>query len=72
ATIVIEMAAVFGFPLSTTQVISSSVMGAGAAFRPKMIRWTVAKDMGMAWLITIPVSGLIAAAFFYVEARIFL
>jgi phosphate/sulfate permease len=72
ATIIIETAAVLGFPLSTTQVISSSVMGAGAAFRPKMIRWKVANDMAMAWLITIPMSGLIAAAFFYLEKLIFL
>lgn len=72
ATLIIETAAVFGFPLSTTQVISSSVMGAGAAFRPKMIRWQVAKDMGQAWLITIPASGVIAAAFFYIEKLIFL
>ncbi|MEW6334303.1 MAG: inorganic phosphate transporter, partial [Thermodesulfobacteriota bacterium] len=72
ASVIIEAAAVLGFPLSTTQVISSSVMGAGAAFRPKMIRWKVAQDMGMAWLITIPASGLVAAAFFTVQKFLFL
>lgn len=72
AAVIIEAAAMSGFPLSTTQVISSSVMGAGAAFRPKMVRWQVAQDMGLAWLITIPASGLIAAAVFYVEKLIFL
>lgn len=72
ATVIIETAAVLGFPLSTTQVISSSVMGAGAAFRPKMIRWKVAQDMGVAWLITIPASGLMAAAFFSVQKFLFL
>ena len=72
ATVIIESAAIFGFPLSTTQVISSSIMGAGAAFRPKMVRWQVAQEMGVAWLITIPASGLIAAVIFFVEKSIFL
>jgi hypothetical protein len=47
-------------------------MGAGAAFRPRMIRWKVAQDMGVAWLITIPASGLMAAAFFSVQKFLFL
>lgn len=72
ATVIIECAAIFGFPLSTTQVISSSVMGAGAAFRPKMVRWEVAQEMGVAWLITIPASGLIAAAIYFIEKQAFL
>ena len=61
---IMYLASVFGFPVSTTQVISSSIMGAGAAFRPKSVRWAVAGDMLMAWLVTIPASGLIAAAAF--------
>jgi PiT family inorganic phosphate transporter len=59
---VIHFSSVFGFPVSTTQAMSSSVMGAGAAFRPKSVRWAVATDMLTAWLITIPASGLMAAA----------
>lgn len=61
AAAIIYLTAIFGFPVSTTQVISSSVMGAGAAFRPKMVRWGVAGDMAIAWLITIPASAFIAA-----------
>lgn len=53
-----------GFPVSTTQVISSSVLGAGAAFRPKSVRWALAFDMLVAWLVTIPASALIAAGIF--------
>ena len=60
SALIIYITAVFGFPVSTTQVISSSVMGAGAAFRPKMIRWQVAQDMIIVWFITIPTSGLVA------------
>ncbi len=56
----------FGFPVSTTQVISTSVLGAGAAFRPKSVRWALAGDMVTAWAITIPASAAIAAATFQI------
>jgi PiT family inorganic phosphate transporter len=71
STLIIYLTAVFGFPISTTQVISSSVMGAGAAFRPKMVRWAVAQDMAVAWLITIPASGLISGVTFLILNKIF-
>jgi len=71
STLIIYLTALFGYPISTTQVISSSVMGAGAAFRPKMVRWKVAQDMGVAWLVTIPSSGLIAGLAFFVLNKIF-
>jgi PiT family inorganic phosphate transporter len=60
SALTIYLAAVFGFPISTTQVISSSVIGAGAATRPKMVRWFVARDIAIAWLMTIPLSALIS------------
>lgn len=65
STLIIYLTAIFGYPISTTQVISSSVMGAGAAFRPKMVRWKVAQDMLVAWLVTIPASGLMAGLIFF-------
>ncbi|MFH1541209.1 MAG: inorganic phosphate transporter [Elusimicrobiota bacterium] len=71
STLIIYFAAFFGYPISTTQVISSSVIGAGSAFRPKMIRWQVAQDMAIAWLITIPASGLIAGLCFFILSKIF-
>lgn len=52
----------WGFPLSSTQVISSSLLGAGAADRPKAIRWEIVRDMVMTWLVTLPVTGLLAAS----------
>jgi PiT family inorganic phosphate transporter len=64
SALIMYLTSLFGFPVSTTQVISSSIMGAGAAFRPKSVRWAVAGDMVMAWLVTIPASGLIAASAF--------
>jgi PiT family inorganic phosphate transporter len=49
----------FGYPLSTTHVISGGVMGAGAAKRLSAVRWGVAGNMIIAWLLTIPAAGLI-------------
>jgi PiT family inorganic phosphate transporter len=54
-------AAFLGGPVSLTQVMSSSIMGSGAAQRLKGVRWQVGQEMLVAWLLTIPVSGLVAA-----------
>ena len=68
---VMYAASLLGFPVSTTQVISSSILGAGAAFRPKAVRWAVAGDMSVAWLITIPASAIIASTAFYAGRFVF-
>jgi inorganic phosphate transporter, PiT family len=47
-----------GFPVSTTHTISGSVLGAGAARRFSAVRWGVAGNILMAWVITIPAAGL--------------
>ncbi len=57
---VILAASLLGGPVSTTQVMSSSIMGTGAAERINKVRWQVARDMLVAWLLTIPVSGLVS------------
>lgn len=72
SALIMYLVSLFGFPVSTTQVISSSIMGAGAAFRPKSVRWDVAMDLAMAWLITIPVSALIALGTFKLTKMLFL
>jgi PiT family inorganic phosphate transporter len=51
----------FGFPLSTTQVISGGVMGAGAGKRVSAVRWGVAGDIVTAWLLTLPAAAAIGA-----------
>jgi PiT family inorganic phosphate transporter len=61
---VILGAALLGAPVSTTQVISSGVVGAGAAQRVSMVRWHLAQSIVMAWILTIPFTGLLGAAFF--------
>jgi PiT family inorganic phosphate transporter len=65
---IILAAALLGGPVSTTQVVSSAIMGAGSADRVSKVRWTVARDIAVAWLLTIPVSAMLAAgAYLLVE-----
>jgi PiT family inorganic phosphate transporter len=52
----------FGFPLSTTQVISGGVMGAGAGKRVSAVRWGVAGNIVGAWLLTLPAAAAVGAA----------
>ncbi|GAA1976843.1 inorganic phosphate transporter [Nocardioides panacihumi] len=53
-TIVISGAAVFGAPVSTTHVVASSVAGVGAGRRWKHVRWPIVREIGLAWLVTMP------------------
>jgi PiT family inorganic phosphate transporter len=52
----------FGYPLSTTHTISGAVMGAGAAKRLSAVRWGIAGNIVMAWILTLPMAGVIGAA----------
>lgn len=54
-----------GAPVSTTQIISSSVMGVGACRRAKGVRWNIARAIFWSWLLTIPLAGLISVAIFW-------
>lgn len=58
---VIFAASFFGVPVSTSQIVSSAIIGVGSSERVSMVRWRVAEEIITAWLITIPASGLIAA-----------
>ena len=62
---VIIGAALWGAPVSTTQVISSSIVGAGSAERINKVRWGVAKQIVSAWMLTIPFTGLLGALMFW-------
>jgi PiT family inorganic phosphate transporter len=68
---VILGAALLGGPVSTTQVVSSAIMGAGAAERVNKVRWMVARDMIYTWVFTIPANG-IGAALIYLLLHHFL
>ena len=57
----ILVAAQLGAPVSTTHVIASSIMGVGASKRVSAVRWGVARSMIIAWILTIPISAVVAA-----------
>ncbi|MET4163549.1 PiT family inorganic phosphate transporter [Marinobacterium sp. MBR-111] len=57
---VVFMASLVGAPVSTTHVVSSSIMGIGAAERPRAVRWAKAREIGVTWLVTIPGAGVLA------------
>jgi PiT family inorganic phosphate transporter len=59
-------AALLGGPVSTTQVVSSAIMGAGSADRVSKVHWTVARDIAVAWGLTIPVAAVLAAGLYSV------
>jgi len=58
---VILAAALLGGPVSTTQVVSSTIMGVGAAERLSKVRWAMGGQVVVAWLATIPLTGVLAA-----------
>lgn len=60
SALVIVAASMFGIPVSTTHCVSSAVMGVGAARRFSAIRWTVVGRMVWAWVLTLPVTVLLA------------
>jgi PiT family inorganic phosphate transporter len=63
---VIFSAAIFGGPVSTTQVMSSAIVGVGAGHRANMVRWQVLGEMLTAWLLTIPSTAAISALLFLI------
>jgi PiT family inorganic phosphate transporter len=70
SAVVILVASLVGGPVSTTQVVSSAIMGVGAAERVNKVRWGVAQEIAMAWLLTIPATALLAAGLYWVLAQV--
>ncbi len=64
SALVILGAALWGGPLSTTQVVSATILGVGSAHRVSKVRWNVAGQIALAWVLTIPVTALLAAALY--------
>jgi len=59
AALVIETATAFGMPVSTTHVISTAIMGVGSSKRLSAVRWSVARSIVWAWVLTIPLTMLL-------------
>ena len=64
SSIVVLLAGLLGAPVSTGQVVSSSLVGVGSAERLSKVRWNMAANILLAWLLTIPASALLSAAVF--------
>ena len=67
---VILGASLVGGPVSTTQVVSSSIMGVGSAERLSKVRWGVAWNIAVAWIVTIPATALVAAGLYWLGVRV--
>ncbi len=64
-SITLFLATGLGVPVSTTHTITGAIVGVGAARRTSAVRWNVAKDIVIAWVITMPAAGAIGAVFYY-------
>ncbi len=71
AALLILGASHLGMPVSTTHVISTSIMGVGAAKRFSAVRWGVVGSIVWAWVLTFPISFMLSALLFYVLSGIF-
>jgi PiT family inorganic phosphate transporter len=67
---VIITASLIGGPVSTTQVVSSAIMGVGTGERANKVRWGVAQEIVTAWVLTVPASALVAAVVYWILMRI--
>ncbi|WP_354641799.1 inorganic phosphate transporter [Kitasatospora camelliae] len=72
STIMYITSFVFKAPISTTHVITSAIMGAGATRRIRAVRWGVAKNIVLGWFITMPAAAIVAAAIYGLVDLIFL
>lgn len=72
SAMIIFTATYIHLPVSTTHVISSAILGVGSSHRIRGVRWTTAQRMVVTWIITLPISALIAAFSFYIIKFIFI
>ncbi|HEY7969033.1 MAG TPA: inorganic phosphate transporter [Candidatus Limnocylindrales bacterium] len=70
AASIILTASHFGMPVSTTHVISSAIIGVGSSDRLSAVRWGVAGDIVVAWVVTLPAAGAVAAVAWAILSRI--
>ena len=64
-SVMLFAASYLGIPVSTTHTIAGCVIGAGAARRASAVRWGLTGNIGVAWVITIPASAIVAALFYW-------
>ncbi len=64
-------ATALGIPVSTTHTITGAIIGVGAARRVSAVRWSVAQNIVVAWVVTLPAAALIGAFFYLLSTLIF-
>jgi PiT family inorganic phosphate transporter len=64
------LATLGGIPVSTTHTIAGAIAGSGAAHNVKRVRWDISINLAVAWVLTIPASALMSAAFWWVGSRL--
>jgi PiT family inorganic phosphate transporter len=67
SALVILSASLSGGPVSSTQVVSMAIAGAGAAERRSKVRWNVLGEIALAWVLTLPLCALLAALLYRVS-----
>src|SRR5690348_18022430 len=72
ASVMLFAASLLGIPVSTTHTVTGCVIGAGAARRASAVRWGIAGNVAIAWVITIPASALVAALFYWLISGFFI
>lgn len=60
--LIVGGAAAFGAPVSTTHVVASSVVGVGAERRWRHVRWVVVREIGLAWVVTLPACAVLGGS----------
>jgi phosphate/sulfate permease len=68
--VLIATATVFAVPVSTTHITTASIMGVGATRRLSAVRWGVAGNIVVAWVVTLPAAGLVAAVAYFLTHAI--
>jgi PiT family inorganic phosphate transporter len=68
--ITLFLATWLGIPVSTTHTITGAIVGVGAARRVSAVRWNVASNIVVAWIVTMPAAALVAALFYILAGRI--
>jgi PiT family inorganic phosphate transporter len=71
SAITIFSASMMGLPVSTTHVVSGAIMGVGATRRLSAVRWGVAGNMMLAWIVTIPITSMLGAVLYNLFRYIF-
>lgn len=71
SSLVIQGATFLQLPVSTTHVVSSAVMGTGTAKNFRAVKWAVASRIIMTWIITIPITSIVAAVIYYLVSLVY-